>query len=126
MQVAETASFLLQHVRVVCVSSGNVRRGRLLAAVGMPAVGMPQSTILTSARCWSQSERGIRARVALGHTFHDHLDFWRRFVATGLDSREWRFFPPQCTIIIIVRPPHLTAFSDASKRAVGGYCAETG
>ena len=60
----------------------------------------------------------------LGPMFHEDLDFWRWFVKIGLASRGGQFFSPMYNVLI--RPPKLTLFSDASKQAVGGYCVETG
>lgn len=56
--------------------------------------------------------------------FEDDHDIWRWFAHKRLDSQGE--LSSSRTYNIIARPPQLRIFSDASKRAVGGYCVETG
>lgn len=58
--------------------------------------------------------------------FHDDFNCWRWLVryescfaagGRGLISLMYN---------IVVRPPRLAVFSDASKHAIGGYCLQTG
>lgn len=86
---------------------------RLLAAVGMPKSAVFPSGVVNP-----------RRHVTCGPMFHADLDFWRWLAANGLDASGECFSSPMYNIII--RRPSITMFSDASKRAVGGYCQETG
>ena len=110
-QVSQLTGFLIH----VCFA---LRPGKLFVGRLLAAVGMPQSAVFPSRV--SDPNR----RVGLGPLFHDDLEFWRWFVARGLASRGGSLCSPMYNIVH--RPPTMAVFSDASKTAFGGYCAQTG
>lgn len=63
-------------------------------------------------------------RVALGPEFHDHLEFWRWFVAEGLDV--WRSTLSSPIYHLLERPARRIMFLDYSKTAIVGVYIETG
>lgn len=62
--------------------------------------------------------------MVVGPPFHDELDFWRWLVGRGLALRGGYLCSPMYNIVL--RPPTLSVFTDASKSALGGYCTQTG
>lgn len=110
-QVSELTGFLM-HVSFA-LRPGKFFVGRLLAAVGLPKAAVFVSRGSNPSR-----------RVTLGPMFHDDIDFWRWLVQRGFAARGGHVTSPMYNIV--VRPPRLAVFSDASKSAIGGYCVQTG
>lgn len=108
-QVAELTGFLL-HVSFA-MRPGKFFVGRLLAAVGMPQSAVFPSGVVNP-----------HQRVTLGPLFHDELEFWRWFVAIGLDKKGESFSYPMYNILI--RPPSITVFSDVEASGRGLLCRE--
>lgn len=110
-QVSQLTGFLM-HVSFA-LRPGKFFVGRLVAAAGQPS-----SAVFTS------GAPDPNKRLVLGTMFHDELDFWRWFVNRGLTSRGGFLCSPM--FHVVSRPPDLCIFTDASPRAVGGYCQQTG
>ena len=112
-QISSLTGFLL-HVAFV-IRPGKFFVGRMLSCAGVKAD-----------RDGDFSVKGPnRARVIpLSPEFHADLEFWRWLSSAGLDVRGGSLMAPMYDLVY--RPPARTIFTDASKTAVGGYCAETG
>lgn len=110
-QVAELTGFLL-HV------SFALRPGKFFVGCLLAAVGMPQSEVFPS------RVSNPNRRVVLGPMFHDDLEFWRWFEQRGLASLGGQLCAPMYNVVL--RPPVMAVFADASKTAFGAYCVQTG
>ena len=110
-QISQLTGFLA-HV-CLAVRVGRFFVGRLLEAASLPASAVFESGLAEPTR-----------RITLGPMFHDELEDWRWFVEKGLVARGGSLCSPMFNIV--ARPPTFSILTDASKRAIGGYCPEGG
>ena len=95
-----------------------LRPGKFFVGRLVAAASLPPSAVFTSGM------PDPNKRVTLGPLFHDELEFWRWFVDRGLTSLGDFLCSPMFNVV--TRSPDMCIFTDASPRAVGGYCQRTG
>ena len=113
-QVSQLAGFVM-HISFA-VRHGYFLMHRLLGLVGMPRIAAGDRF----AGRMANPERS----VARGPEVHADLEFWRRFIDNGVDTRDGVLSAPMYNLV--QRPKQRTLFADSSKTTVGGYCLETG
>ena len=111
--VSGLTGFLL-HVSFA-MGAGKFFVGQLLAAA-----------VMSQLAAFASGLNNANRRVTLGPLFYDEPDFVLAVVCGQRACLYRRGHVSSFVYNIIIRPPKLTMFTDASKSAFGGYCLQTG